>query len=355
MGFASLRFFHYRNIVDGTVPVNAPDVFLIGENGQGKTNFLEAVYLLSYGGSFRSRTDDVLVNHAADAMAVEGEYHDAESLPVEVTIAIEGGRKSYKVNGSPVKDRGELLKNVPCVVFCHGDIEFVQGGPSSRRRYFDQTALLVDPAVLDDLRLYQRALKSRNAALKEHRTDLLDVYDEQIVTYGERIMESREKTVRHVNEVFAPAFEEVNTNSTVPTIHYRPSWKDNPREQLRRTRDRDLTYGTTGSGPHRDRFAFSAGGADYVETASTGQIRLCSLILRAAQAFAISTLLHRDPVLLLDDVLLELDPKRRSRFMTTLPAAEQRFFTFLPDEHFRSFAAGDTLTLDVENGRITPR
>ncbi len=355
MGFASLRFFNYRNIQNGSVAVDSPDVFLIGENGQGKTNFLEAVYLLSYGGSFRSRTDDVLVHHNADQMVVEGQYRDNKTPPVDVTISIDKGRKSYKVNKSTVKDRGELLRNVPCVVFCHGDIDFVQGAPSSRRRYFDQTAVLVRPSVLDDLRSYQRALKTRNAALKNQQTDLLDIYDEQISTYGLRIMDARQETVDHVNAVFGPAFGEVTAQSAAPTIEYRPSWKGYPRDQLQRTRDRDLAYGTTGSGPHRDRYFFSLEGADYVETASTGQIRLCSLILRAAQAFAASSLLHRDPVLLLDDVLLELDPKRRTRFMATLPAAEQRFFTFLPDEHFLTFARGDTLILDVTDGRITPR
>jgi recombinational DNA repair ATPase RecF len=129
---------------------------------------------------------------------------------------------------------------------------------------------------------------------------------------------------------------------------------DAVRQELERRRDHDRYMRTTTSGPHRDRFLFLWDGEDFTRIASTGQVRLASLLLRVAQAQFFSVETDRKAVLLLDDVLLELDPTRRARFLEVLPAYEQAFFTFLPDEHFTRFRKADTLLYRVANGSVLP-
>jgi len=362
VGFLSVRTFHFRNLEDGEVRVDAPEVFLVGENGQGKTNFVETIYVLCYGGSFRVTRDDRLCRSGESKLLVRGTLRDQNGEEHEVSYGWEPGRKSIRLNGKPISDRKDLVSILPCIIFAHDDIEFVQGSPDRQRFFFDQTLSLYDPLFIDVLRRYRRVLRARNTALKENRSELLDVYDRQLAEAGVELLRKRSEATRGFNTTFSHLFQEISGFADALHIEHRPSWRrvldvtGSPEraaeEELRQRREQDIYMRTTTSGPHRDRFVYRQGGRDFAETASTGQLRLVSLILRVAQAQFFARRSGKRPVLLLDDVLLELDPTRRRRFLEELPAYDQAFFTFLPDERFAEYRKSETLIYRVADGTI---
>jgi DNA replication and repair protein RecF len=357
MGFRSVRPFRLRNLCDAEVDVDAPEVFLVGENGQGKTNFLEAAYLLAFGSSFRTRREVDLIRRGEPAAAAAGAYADAAGDRTVSVAVHRDGAKEILVDGKAVGDRKTLAQNIPVILFCHGDLEFVTGSPEQRRWFFDQTQSLFDPLHIDALRRYRRVLKSRNVALREKRSDLVSLYDPQLAAAGLEIRRKRVQTADEFNRAFGPIFGRVSEASDELSIVYAPSWGNGDLasvcQVLEATRGRDEALQVTTSGPHRDDFRFLAGERDYARYASTGQLRLLALSLRVAQAAHVQAMTGRRPVLLLDDVLLELDAARRERFLGALPEYEQAFFTFLPDERFHLYLKPRTLVYTVREGALS--
>jgi DNA replication and repair protein RecF len=356
--FAALRTAAFRNLADLEVNTQAKDVFLVGENGQGKTNFLEALYFCSYASSFRGVRDTELVRigekDCSASVGITGSLHD------RVLVKFEDGKKSIRIDGKRTDDRKELLAVAPCIVFCHEDMEFVSGPPERRRWFFDQSQSLYDPVYLEDLQKYRKLLKTRNAVLKAGRdradTLILDTLDPQMAEYGLRLMEKRGEAARRFSELFGPLYEEVSGIGAV-SVRYAPSWKETAFEGvtafLRERREGDMAMGVSLSGPHRDRYVFSCRGAEFAGKASTGQRRLLALLLRIAQARRYSDTTGKNPVLLLDDVLLELDPEKRRKFLSVMPEYDQAFYTFLPEERIEGYGKADTLIYRVSGGNLT--
>ncbi|GAB6091057.1 DNA replication/repair protein RecF [Spirochaeta dissipatitropha] len=356
MSFSRIRWYQFRNLIDAELGIDSPNVCFVGRNGQGKTNVLEAVYLLCYGSSFRTRQDSLLIQHGCQEMAVSASVQTRDD-DLLLDVRIQNGKKLIQVDNSPVQDRKDLIQNIPCIVFSHDDLEFVNGAPDRRRWFFNQTMSMGEPLFIDYLRNYSRILKSRNQTLKDGRKDLLNIYDGQLADAGMAIIKKRKDIIRQFNSSFFSLFREISELPYDLSIDYKTNWNsdagvDGAVFELERRREMDFRLGTTTSGPHRDKFIFSANGMDFTDIASTGQLRLLGLILRVAQARYLADLVGRKPVLLLDDVLLELDPQRRKKFMEFMPEYRQAFYTFLPDEHFSQYIQGDTMVYRVENGQF---
>jgi DNA replication and repair protein RecF len=362
---SSLRTASFRNLADAAVDVSAKDIFLVGENGQGKTNFLEALYYCAYASSFRGINDsEIAQNGHKDFSAAITIVADAsKNTASNVLIKFERGKKTVSIDGKKIEGRKELLSVIPCIVFCHEDMEFVAGSPERQRWFFDQVLSLYDPVYLDDLRCYRRVLKSRNSILRDyarHKLDnspdtLLDALDQQCVVYGLRLMEKRETAARLFSGVFENLYREVSGIAGV-NVQYVPSWKcsneGDTADLLRKRRTAELAAGVSLSGPPRDRYVVACGGPDFAATASTGQRRLLALLLRIAQARRFSEMTGRNPILLLDDVLLEMDGEKRRRFIPALPDYDQAFYTFLPEEPFQNYRKEDTLVYYVRKGQM---
>jgi len=366
MLFNSLRTASFRNLNDTEVFTGAKDVFLIGENGQGKTNFLEAIYFCAYASSFRTVRDSEIAfsNEQQQNKDFSAEVKLAESINDEILVKFENGKKAVFINGKRAEDRKELLSIAPSIVFCHEDVEFVSGSPERRRWFFDQTLSLYDPVYLEDFRRYRHVLKSRNTVLRDYSQGklsgspdaLLDALDLQFVTYGLKIMEKREKAVKDFSELFSTLYNEVSGIGGI-TVQYNQSWKYGSLNQndtlgaLQQRRSADLAAGLSLSGPHRDKYIFAHNGNDFTIKASTGQRRLLALLLRAAQARRFSAKTGLNPVLLLDDVLLEMDGEKRQRFISVLPEYDQAFYTFLPEEPYQRYQKEDTIVYNMNSGK----
>jgi DNA replication and repair protein RecF len=356
MGFEKLRFFNFRNLKDRELSLGAREVFLVGPNGQGKTNLLEAVHLLSVGSSFREKRDAALSRDPAQRTGLSGRFCTPGA--VARTLSLEFSpvqRKELRVDEKPLADRRGLFAEVLCLCFVQQDMELIVGSPEDRRRFFDQTLVLSDVSFLDALRGYRQILKARNLCLRDFREDLLDVYDAQLAAQGLILQNRRAELVREFDSLFRALLAEISGAEQEVSIRYRPSWEglctiDEVMGLLAQRRERDRLIGATTSGPHRDLCSYVREGREYSHFASTGQLRLCALALRVAQARYLSARTGRKPVLLVDDVLLELDPGKKRAFLARFPGYDQAFFTFLPDEGWQSYRTADTMVLKVEAG-----
>ncbi len=362
MGFDSLRFFQFRNIVDQTVSLRcehgvAREIFLTGKNGQGKTNFLEGLYLLAYGSSFRTKIDRRLCRHGEQEFSLMADTQ-AQGANSSIQVKLEAGKKSISVDGTPVHDRRELLRRMPCIAFTHEDFEFVSGAPEFQRLFFDQSLSLFDVVYVETLRRYRKMLRARNVLLLQGEDPrVLDVYEDQLADAGRELMRARGRVVELFNPQFATLFGQITGLEGECTLRYQPSWKDPDQTTLKRLlrerREADRNLGFTSTGPHRDRYGFVRAGRNFAEHASTGQIRLLSLLLRVVQARLALERTGQPPVLLLDDVLLELDAGKRQQVLDLLPDYDQAFFTFLPDEQVGPREPHNPLYLRVEAGQYT--
>jgi len=363
MPLSSIRLSTWRNLVDAEIDLDASRVFLVGENGQGKTNLLEAIYYLSYGSSFRGQVDSDIPSLGKTAFAAEGKVTrevGTSSIPERITIVWKSRVKEIRRDDKILRDRKELVEMNPTIVYCHDDFSFAAGEPERRRFFFDQTAGLVSLGYIDLLRDYRKILHQRNSALRDGREAILDVLDLQLAAKGLELVEERRNLLGDFDAIFASIFEEVARLGVRVGIRYAPSWKgesdrltiEEVAERLASQRREEMAMKTSLSGPHRDRWIFTSEGRNFSTTASTGQLRLLSLVLRSSQARYFSEKTDREPALLLDDVLLELDPERRRRFFSTLPASSQAIFTFLPGEQWEDYRGEGTMLYRVSDGRF---
>ncbi len=330
---------NFRNIQDREIDTSAKQIILTGENGQGKTNLLEAIYILCYGNSFRTQNLREAVSYGQDSFHLSSVFEDFQGLERKAEIIFDETGKKIRLDNKEVKDRKELIYCLPCIVFSHDDIEFVRGEPENRRRFFDQTMTMYDPVFFDDLRRYKMVLKQRNAAIKDQRISLLDIYDEKLASYGIQIMKARRSVCSSFSSLFPDIYNAVSREDRGIGIQYRPSWNEEDSvegivERLFNQRETDLKMNTTTSGPHRDRFLVTDKNGQFTSGASTGQMRLASLVFRSAQAAFFRQKTGLYPIFLIDDVLLELDTQKRSRYLSYLGHYNQAFFTFLPEEKY---------------------
>lgn len=358
MRFTSIQTAQFRNLANSTIPVGRRQVLLVGENGQGKTNFLEALYVLCYGSSFRTQDFHDLVRIGETSFKLRGVFTDEQNLSHEISLLFKQGKRTIQIDGKTLTDRKQLIYTIPCIVFSHADITFVNGDPEDRRRFFDQTMSMYDSMFLDNLRRYKMLVKQRNQAIKDEKYDLISLYDLQLAKYGLAIQRARNQAVDEFNKIFPSLYKQVSGSDWNVTISYAPSWKECESEDqviqyLESGLERDKVMQTTTSGVHRDRFLVKVDGKLLVDVGSTGQIRLASLLFRVAQMRFFQQKTGRKPLILLDDVLLELDYEKRARFLTVIDAYDQAFYTFLPEEqYFDTLQGHDAMVYHVKEGEL---
>ena len=290
-------------------------------------------------------------------MSLIAQIEDDLSRHTIKIIIRDGARKIY-VDDEEIRDRKELFRLFTCIVFAHEDMAYIKGTPTDQRRFFDQSCVLIDNSYLDSLRMYNTLLKQRNSVLKQKEYDLLSLYDDRLADTGLIIQREREQMNIRFNEVFGSMYDEISVTGLSPRIEYRPSWRECTSKQdvlqrLIKSSAQDKKYETTVTGPHRDRYMITSEGLDITHSASTGQIRLMSLLLKLLQARIYVESTGRRPVLLLDDVLLELDITKRNRFLEYMDTYDQAFFTFLPEENYGNWESSGTLKYTVNQGECT--
>lgn len=351
------------------IDLSSREVYFVGENGQGKSNLLESLYYSAYGSSFRTHNESEIIRKNEKEMSVRSLFREETGQSHTTSIAVKDKSKKIEKDGKYIRDRKELIDTMPCVLYSHEDLEFVTGSPERRRFFIDQSLSMYDVSYIDVSRKYKRILKNKNICLKEKQYNLLDTYDLQLAQSGLEIQKKRKDAVFGFNQIFGKLYSQISGIQDV-TIRYIPSWKhiqktenavspyldiNMPPEKevtdyLKKMREQEKVMEISLSGPHRDRIVFERKGEPFVPTSSTGQKRLLALVLRTGQAVFYRQITGRKPVLLMDDVLLELDPEKRQKFTALLPEYDQLFCTFLPGEPYENYKRQNTKIYKIKNG-----
>ena len=178
MRFLNIKGSSFRNLnLEESLNLNEKQIILVGKNGQGKTNLLEALYFLCYGSSFRTSNIKELLTYKEKSLFLKAEFITDKDEKRNISIKVINNKREIKLDDKIIYDRKQLIYNIPCIVFSHDDIAFITGTPQSRRKYFNQTMSMYNPVFFDDLRYYNKILKQRNALLKSSDFSLLDVYE----------------------------------------------------------------------------------------------------------------------------------------------------------------------------------
>jgi DNA replication and repair protein RecF len=314
---------------------------LIGRNGAGKTNILEAIAYLSSLKSFRSAPDSALVMAGAETAVVRGGFrHAAGELRVEVELPA-SGRRRVLLNGKRPQRFSDVAATVPLVAFLPDDLDLVKRGPAGRRDFLDDLGARLAPTVGADLAEYERVVRQRNRLLREEGQAadpvVLSTLDEQVARIGGRVLVNRLQLIHTIAPALQSSYQRIGGSGTLE-VRYRIGWDDDEdatkthrsveewsqvlTDALRRRRVRDMDQRTTTAGPHRDDPGLRLDGRDVRVQASQGEQRSAALSMRLASYATLEQRHDRAPLLLLDDVLSELDGGRGEAVMELLPRGQ---------------------------------
>jgi len=324
MRFLNLRLQNFRNLESAELSLDAARMFLLGANGQGKSNLLEALGLVTALRSFRTQNMSALPRREVGQYALVFSI-EHEQLG-ETEIEIHGGREGRKllVDGEPVSRLGDFIGRFPVVPLSAGDLQLLRGSPAERRRFLDLTFSAIDPDYYDGLRNYHRGIAGRNRLLKNGGSAAeFGAFETELAGHAVSLSAKRRAGVVRLAAILREVYTGMAEADEGPELIFRPSadvtGAADFAELFANSRKRDEILGSTQKGPHRDDFelALQVGGAK--EYASDGQQRGLCVALRIAQACLFREALRLSPVLLADDVLGELDPRRKAGFWRACP------------------------------------
>jgi DNA replication and repair protein RecF len=301
-----------------------------GDNGQGKTNVLEAIYALCTSKSFRAGRPGDLVAHGAELASVRGIIREGD-MTREQSVGVKAGARLVRVDAKRPSTLAAYAVKTPVVVFHPGEIALSMGGGSERRRLLDRVALYLDPTSTSELESYTRALRERQKALETRGPSARDLeeWEELVVRHGLRVLEARRKAAARLGEAAETSFERIAAPGLVLHAEYAPGAPEEPaafRAELAVRRTQDARRGNASVGPHRDDLRLALGAYAVRGVASQGQHRAVVLALKAAEVEVVGAAREVRPVLLLDDVSSELDRGRTAALFAFLRAHDGQVF-----------------------------
>lgn len=318
MHLAHLRLRDFRNYARLDADFSPGFHVLLGDNAQGKTNVLEAIYLLATLRSFRGVGGTQMVRHDAKGYFVGATVVGPTTS--EIKAYWSSRERKLSLNGTPVKRLADYLGTLRAVVFCTEDLQLVKGTSRVRRRFLDLLLSQTQPGYLPLLLRYTQALRNRNALLKHPRPDAeqLEGFTAQLVALGEQLMAARRAFTPKISPLARLAFRRIAAEADELILEYQPSVTGDFAVALANSRSRERTLRTTVIGPHRDELAFTVNGQGAAQFTSEGQKRTLALALKMAQAEFLTGIHGSPPILLIDDVMGELDARRRAGFLPLL-------------------------------------
>jgi DNA replication and repair protein RecF len=403
---AHLRLRDFRNYTRLDADFAPGFHLLLGDNAQGKTNILEAVYLMATLRSFRGVGGAQMIRHGQKGYFVggsvvggtipsislaspkggEGRGEEAEISQItnpspqpsprlsgeretkilashserEVKIYWSARERKLALDGQPVKRLGDYLGVLRTVVFCTEDLQLVKGAARARRRFLDLLLAQTQPAYLPLLQRYMRAVRARNALLKHSRpggTDeaTLDSFSRELVELGGQLIRMRTELAPKFSPLARLAYRRISNDAEELRIEYQPNVKKDFAVELAQSRSRERTYRSTLVGPHRDDLRLLLNEKSAAQFGSEGQKRTLAIALKMAQAEYLAGIHGSAPVLLIDDVMGELDVKRRSGFLPLLEQARKtsgQVFMTATEENWPSELGKDLQRWEVKTGAL---
>ena len=364
MHLNNLKIINFRNYEDLYLNFNKKINLFIGKNGQGKTNIIEAIYLLSIGKSFRTNKDKEMIKFNKDSGYVGGSFvkYDNNNL-IEISLS-KNNKKGVKINKINIEKMSQLLGNLNLVIFSPEDLKLVKEGPKERRNFIDREISQIVPRYYNCITNYNKILFQRNKLLKEVVIDdnLLDVYDESMVNYGSYIYIYRRDFIEKIKNISRETHYKLTDKLEELNIIYKnqlnidfednlETIKDKFLESLKKNRKNDKITRTTKIGPHKDDLEIYINNLEVRLYGSQGQQRTASISLKLSEIELINKEVGEYPILLLDDIFSELDENRQKLLVNNLKQV-QMFITTAEHSHKDIFSNKNVTVFNIEKGNV---
>ena len=328
----------YRNYRSISIDIDPTGKYFIikANNGSGKTNLLELIYYFTYFKSFRNTADSDLILHGQKQFMIEIKYED-DGITDDIIISYDGSKKKILCNEKRLNKLSDLFSRFISVIFSATDIDIITGSPIIRRNFFNMFFSLIDSSYFSDIKTYAAILKQKNFILKNKtNTDLIDIYNRQLSDIIYRITQTRQKYITEVRNRFITKYNELGEFNKKVDIRYIPSLSadrdiNSIYKLFCQKKDDELNAGYSLLGSHRDCYNFYMNSRLFSRYASFGQCRLAALIIKLIQAQYTAEIKKTMPVLLFDDVILELDEIRKRKIVNCIREYNQMFITFTED------------------------
>ena len=358
MYIESVQLKNFRNYDSLELDLAQGTNIFYGNNAQGKTNILEAVYVCCTTKSHRGAKDRDMIRFGEDESHIKLQIKKG-AVPCRIDMHLKKNKpKGIAINGIPIRRASELFGLANMVFFSPEDLNIIKNGPGERRRFMDAELCQLDKLYLTDLAGYNHVLNQRNKLLKDmyKRPDLgatLDVWDMQLVQYGEKIIQRRLRFIEEVNAIIGDIHHKLTGGRERIGLSYEPGCGALSLEAaLEKNRERDIRMKSTSVGPHRDDICFMAGGIDIRRFGSQGQQRTAALSLKLSEIELVRQIIKDTPVLLLDDVLSELDKHRQNYLLDSIHDI-QTLITCTGVEDFVNHRFSINKVFHVQNGQVT--
>lgn len=320
----SLELADFRNYDSLTVNFDKGTNILYGNNAQGKTNILEAIFISSTTKSHKGSKDRDIINFDKEEAHIRT-YIEKEKIEYKVDMHLRKSKtKGIAIDGQKIKKAADLLGLLNVVFFSPEDLSIIKNGPSERRRFIDIELCQIDNFYLYNLNHYNRIVNQRNKLLKDMYMnpalkETLNIWDSQLVSFGSKVIERREAFVEQLNEIIYDIHKKLSGNKEELKIIYEPdSTNEDFEKKLKYSQERDIKLKQTCIGPHRDDLSFIINEVDIRKFGSQGQQRTAALSLKLSEIELVKKITKDTPVLLLDDVLSELDSNRQNYLLNSI-------------------------------------
>lgn len=353
---------NYKNIRAAQLSLSAKLNCLVGHNGEGKTNFLDAVYYLSFCRSANNPVDSQVMNHGADFFVLEGHYANGD-VEEHIYCGMKRGQKKHvKRNKKEYQRLSQHIGLIPVIFVSPSDTMLIEGVSEDRRRLMDQVIAQYDRTYIDSLNAYNKALTQRNALLRQDEEPdpmLLDIWEEEMAREGEKVYACRNQLVDSLVPLFQQMHSQITAGSEQVGLAYSSHCQRGPLlDVIKRDRTRDRAVGYSLHGIHRDDLEFTLDGYPMRREGSQGQNKSFVIALKLAQYALLHNKLNRIPILLLDDIFDKLDARRVERIVSLVATDNfgQIFITDTNRDHLDSILRQgefDYCLFAVEDGEIT--
>lgn len=347
----------YRNYENQTIEFSDGINILYGDNAQGKTNILEAIYMLATTKSHRGSKDKEIIMFDRDDAHIRADINKNE-IGHRIDIHLRKNKsKGVAIDRIPIKKSAELFGLINIIIFSPEDLSIIKESPSERRRFIDMELCQLNKIYYSDLSTYNKILMQRNNLLKQiyydkSKIDMLSVWDLQLSDYGTRIIRERIKFIDMIGEIIKEIHSKLTSGKeTIQVVYDKNINEDDFLEELSTKRDNDLRLQSTQIGPHRDDIIFMVNDRDVKKYGSQGQQRTVALSLKLAEIELVKQLINDNPILLLDDVMSELDSTRRNELLSSIDDTQTIITCTGYDDFIKERLSIDRL-YRVENGTI---
>ncbi len=324
MVIKSLELADFRNYESLNISFDKGTNILYGDNAQGKTNILEAIYVSATTKSHKGSKDKEIINFDKEEAHIRT-YLEKNEITYRVDMHLRKSKsKGIAIDGQKIKKAAELLGLLNVVFFSPEDLAIIKSGPSERRRFADMELCQLDSFYLYNLNHYNKIVGQRNKLLKDiyfspELRETLNIWDSQLISYGSKIIERRELFAGQLCEIIKDIHKKLSGGKEELAVKYEPDVSiENFEEKMKENQEKDIRSKITTTGPHRDDFSFIVNGIDIRKYGSQGQQRTAALSLKLSEIEMVKKMTKDTPVLLLDDVLSELDSSRQNYLLGSI-------------------------------------